>query len=62
MMKYLVFCTCGHALDQHGEGGCAGESGRGCACVRDPGRALEAAVDDVRSRPWAAEPIAQADA
>jgi len=49
-MKYLVFCSCGHSLEQHGQDGCSGSPG--CGCPRDPGLALEAAIDDVRSRPW----------
>jgi hypothetical protein len=52
-MKYLVSCTCGHSLERHGLRGCAGDGSRACTCERDPGRALEAAIDDVRSRPWA---------
>jgi hypothetical protein len=52
-MRYLVFCPCGHSLDSHAQQGCSGDSLGRCGCDLDPGRALEAAIDDVRSRPWA---------
>jgi hypothetical protein len=51
-MKYLVFCPCGHALDRHGSGGCSGEQRDPCSCPFDQRRALDAAIDRVRSDPW----------
>lgn len=51
-MKYLVFCVCGHTLDRHGGRGCDGEAGP-CACRRDEYAALETALSQARSNPWA---------
>jgi hypothetical protein len=51
-MKYLVLCTCGHALDRHDQRGCAGEIRTPCACRRDARQALEAAVEQARVSPW----------
>ena len=51
-MKYLVLCTCGHPLDRHDQRGCAGEVRTLCACRRDGGQALEAAVEQARVSPW----------
>ncbi len=53
-MKYLVFCNCGHSLERHDHTGCYGDAAGPCGCRHDPGRALESAIDDVRSTPWAA--------
>ena len=53
-MKYLVLCACGHGLDRHASGGCAGDGRTLCACVNDPERALESAVDQARTNPWSA--------
>jgi hypothetical protein len=51
-MKYLVLCSCGHALDRHDQRGCAGEKRLPCACPRDAGEALDAAIDQARISPW----------
>jgi hypothetical protein len=53
-MKYLVFCACGHGLDRHTAGGCDGDGRLRCACVNDPERALESAVEQARRNPWGA--------
>lgn len=60
-MRYLVFCNCGHSIERHAPAGCLGDGIGRCGCRRDPGRALEAAIDNVRSTPWAA-PVALAQA
>ncbi len=43
-MKYLIFCSCGHSLEHHGNEGCAGTSSDPCRCGRDAAAALESAV------------------
>jgi hypothetical protein len=53
-MKYLVFCTCGHGLDRHVPGGCAGDGFLPCACVNDEEGALESAIEQARRNPWGA--------
>jgi hypothetical protein len=58
-VKYLVFCSCGHALDRHSFDGCDGEN-TPCRCRRDQERALETAIDDARTHPWGSwRPAAQ---
>ncbi|HEV2642762.1 MAG TPA: hypothetical protein VGT98_08645 [Candidatus Elarobacter sp.] len=51
-MDDLVLCPCGHAMGAHDGGGCGGDRLRPCRCARDRYGALEAAVDDARTRPW----------
>jgi len=51
-MKYLVFCSCAHALDRHGPAGCAGDGHMPCACRNDQERALDSAIEHARSHPW----------
>jgi hypothetical protein len=53
-MEDLVLCPCGHAMGAHGGGGCSGDRLRPCTCARDRYGALDAAVDDARTRPWVA--------
>lgn len=53
-MNTLVTCPCGHTLEQHDTGGCDGDRLRPCFCRRDRSLALEAAVGEVRSKPFAA--------
>lgn len=48
-MNYLVHCPCGHSLEDHGEAGCAGARGIGCACRADRTQALDQAIDRVRT-------------
>jgi hypothetical protein len=48
-MKYLVFCSCGHTLEDHGPGGCTDATAGPCGCHRDQIGALEAAVDRVKT-------------
>jgi hypothetical protein len=48
-MLYLISCRCGHSLEAHDYEGCSE-----CLCVLSRDDALEAAIDLVRSRPWAA--------
>ena len=48
----LVLCPCGHAMTAHDGGGCRGDRMRACRCERDRYGALDAAVDEARSRPW----------
>jgi hypothetical protein len=47
-MLYLISCPCGHTVELHDSEGCGQ-----CRCVRSRGEALDAAIDAVRSRPWA---------
>jgi hypothetical protein len=61
-MKYLVFCTCGHALDRHEPRGCGGDGRLPCACVLDQERALDAAIDHARTYPWGTWRPAEAEA
>ncbi len=51
-MEDLVLCTCGHAMGAHDSGGCAGDRLRPCRCARDRYGALDAAVDEAKTRPW----------
>jgi hypothetical protein len=39
-------------MGSHDAGGCAGDRLRSCRCRHDRYAALEAAVDEARSRPW----------
>ncbi len=50
-MNYLVLCPCGHSLERHDAAGCRGRDSW-CECENDAGRALEAAINDVRSTHW----------
>ena len=46
----IVSCPCGHALGQHHEAGCSGDTFRpGCSCTRDRNGALDAAIDDAKA-------------
>ena len=49
---YLIFCTCGHALDRHGPEGCGGEGNLACRCLNDHEGALESAIERARIHPW----------
>jgi hypothetical protein len=61
-VKYLVFCTCGHALDRHSpSAGCDGDNAP-CGCRRDQQRALDSAIDEARTRPWGTWRPAEAEA
>ena len=52
-MKYLVSCTCGHAMDRHGWEGCGGDGpGVRCRCRKDEAAALDAAIEHARRHPW----------
>jgi hypothetical protein len=52
-MKYLVYCTCGHALDRHASEGCGGEPPfLRCACDHTELEALDAAIEHARRNPW----------
>jgi len=52
-MKYLVYCTCGHAMDRHGSQGCTGEPPiLGCSCDNTETAALDAAIEHARRHPW----------
>ncbi|HZO93699.1 MAG TPA: hypothetical protein VFB22_07995 [Candidatus Baltobacteraceae bacterium] len=53
-MKYLVSCTCGHALDRHDAFGCGGDGRMPCGCGRDQEGALDAAIEHARTHPWGA--------
>jgi hypothetical protein len=56
-MKYLVYCTCGHAMDRHGPEGCSGEPPMdGCRCPNSETAALDAAIDHARRHPWDGHP------
>lgn len=64
-MKYLIFCTCLHSLEQHSPEGCAGDHNLGCACRLDQVGALSAAIERARNeanavwrKPEEIEPIA----
>ncbi len=59
-MEDLVLCPCGHAMGSHDGGGCAGDRLRSCHCRRDRYRALDAAVDEARARPWISQDEAPA--
>lgn len=48
-MNYLVNCPCGHSLEKHGHGGCAGARGLDCPCRADRTGALNQAIDRARS-------------
>jgi hypothetical protein len=48
-MKYLVFCSCGHSLEDHESEGCAHAAGGPCACRRDPSAALDAAIERAKT-------------
>jgi hypothetical protein len=48
-MKYLVFCACGHTLEDHVPGGCTDSANGPCGCPRDQLGALEAAVDRAKT-------------
>lgn len=51
-MTYLVLCPCGHTVERHDErAGCGGDRFP-CGCRRPPWEALDAAIDDVRTRGW----------
>ena len=50
-MKYLVLCTCGHAIDRHGWEGCRPDERLPCRCRNDEASALEAAVEQARCNP-----------
>jgi hypothetical protein len=39
-------------MTAHDGAGCRGDRSHSCRCTRDRYGALEAAVDDARSRPW----------
>jgi hypothetical protein len=39
-------------MTAHDGGGCRGDRLRPCGCARDRYGALEAAVDEARTRPW----------
>jgi hypothetical protein len=56
-MKYLVFCACGHGLDRHAAGGCAGDGRLACACANDQERALDSAIEQARRNQWGAQRI-----
>lgn len=48
-MKYLVLCTCSHAVDRHGSFGCDGNGPMDrCDCRKTEEAALQAAVEDCR--------------
>ena len=48
IVKYLVYCPCGHSLELHAAEGCSGERGVACPCPQDQLGALNAAVDRAR--------------
>jgi hypothetical protein len=52
-VRYLVLCDCGHALDRHGAAGCDGDGKGPCRCRKDAERALDSAIEGVRTQPWA---------
>ena len=56
-MKYLVNCDCGHGLDRHAAGGCAGDGRVRCPCANDQERALDSAVEQARRNQWGAARI-----
>jgi hypothetical protein len=55
VVKYLVFCSCGHSLERHGADGCAGADAPQplpCPCPKDQAAALDAAIAEARTHPW----------
>ena len=44
-MKYLVFCSCGHSLEDHRPEGCGNRTAGPCGCRRDQGGALDDAIE-----------------
>ena len=48
-LKYLVCCPCGHSVERHGGGGCAGDVESACGCRYDQDQAVDAAVAAVRA-------------
>ena len=57
-MNYLVLCPCRHTIESHNAYGCKGERARRCTCRLAPGRALDAAIDVVRSTYWREQAVA----
>ena len=51
-MDYLIDCVCGHDLTRHGESGCRG-NGASCPCASTRLEALDGAIEQARSSPWA---------
>lgn len=54
-MDTLVLCPCGHELAMHDAEGCRGSRTERCACTLSSEKALEAAVEAARTRPWSAD-------
>ncbi len=57
-MLYAVSCPCGHTADRHDARGCRGSRDERCDCARDCTRAVEAAIDAMTVRAYAAPPDA----
>lgn len=48
-MKYLVFCSCGHSLEEHDGEGCSNATLRPCGCRLDQLSALDSAVEQAKT-------------